>query len=149
MIVDKRSQFFDPGISLPPVITSLTGITDDMVRGKCRACDVLPRFRDFCEGLPIIGHNIRFDMARLKFEAELAGISLPLLYGADTVLLARARVPKEAVGGYSLHRLVDYFRIEQLPTHRALADVYATQALYELLMTMPVLPRQERKGGLS
>ena len=146
-IVDRRSQFFDPGEPLPEQITALTGITPEMLRGRCPAAQVLPRFLDFCEGLPIVGHNIRFDLARLRYEAELAGQSLPLLFGADTVQLARARVPREAVGSYSLHRLVDYFHIEQLPTHRALADVYATQALYELLLTMPTLPRRCRKGG--
>lgn len=110
-IVDQRSQFFDPCMPLPPYITALTGITPDMLCGRKRACEVLPRFLDFCEGLPIVGHNIRFDMARLQYEAELAGQRLPLLFGADTVRLARARIPKEEVGSYSLHRLVEYLHI--------------------------------------
>ena len=135
VIIDKRSQFFDPGMPLPPQITAITGITDEMLRGRSRAAEVLPRFRDFCEGLPIVGHNIRFDMARLKYEAQLANLRLPLLYGADTMLMARALIPKSEIGSYSLHNLINYFHIQQLPTHRALADVYATQALYSLLTT--------------
>lgn len=141
VIVDQRTQFFDPGEPLPPVITRLTGITDDMVRGKATAAQVLPRFLQFTEGLPIVGHNIRFDLARLKYEAERCGMELPLLFGADTVMMARQRVPREQVKSFSLHDLVDHFRIEQQPAHRALADVYATWALYELLLTMPRLPR--------
>lgn len=144
-IVDQRSQFFDPGEPLPREIIRLTGITDSMLRGRCRCEDVLPRFLAFCEGLPIVGHNIRFDMARLRYEAELCRLPMPLLFGADTVTMARARVPREQVPSYSLHDLVDYFHIQQQPTHRALADVYATQALYELLAGMDTLPRAIRK----
>lgn len=92
-----------------------------------------------------MGHNIRFDMARLKYEAERCGQPMPLLFGADTVTMARARVPREQVPSYSLHDLVSHFHIEQQPTHRALADVYATQALYELLAGMETLPRAIRK----
>lgn len=134
VITDKRSQLFDPGMPIPREITALTGITNDMVCGKATACAVLPRFLEFVDGLPIVGHNVSFDLARLRYEAELAGIRMPLVKGADTMLLARRRVKLPT---YSLHALVDHFHIENLPTHRALADVYATQVLYELLLTMP------------
>ena len=135
VIVDQRAQFCDPGQPLPPFITGLTGITDAMLRGRATAAQVLPRLVAFCEGLPVIGHNIAFDMRILRHEAALCGQPLPLTAGPDTVRLARERLP--GLPSYSLHALVDHLRIEQRPAHRALADVYATQALYELLKTLP------------
>jgi DNA polymerase-3 subunit epsilon len=44
------SALVNPGVPIPPDITSLTGITDDMVREAPPIEQVLPRFLDFAAG---------------------------------------------------------------------------------------------------
>ncbi len=134
-IVDKRSQLIQPEIPIPPFITGLTGISPDMLLGKATIRQVLPRFLDFAEGLPIIGHNVSFDLGMLVNEARRVGLPVRLTPCADTLTMARQRLPKQP--SYSLTALVDALHISYRNNHRALADVYATQALYELLLTLP------------
>lgn len=135
-IVDQRSQLIQPGVPIPPFITGLTGITPEMLQGRASIREVLPRFLQFAEGLPIIGHNIRFDLGMLSAEAERCGLQADFVTGADTVIMARRRLP--GMASYSLSSLVHELHITCKPAHRALADVYATQALYELLLTLPL-----------
>lgn len=134
-IVDTRTQLINPGRALTPFITGLTGITDDMLRSRASMETVLPAFLRFAEGLPVVGHNVSFDLTMLRHEGERLGIRVPLTIAGDTLVLARQRVP--GLKSYSLGALVQQFRIECKPAHRALADVYATQALYRYLLALP------------
>lgn len=146
-IVDRRNQLFDPGRSLPPFITGLTHITDDMLRGKPPIAQVLPRFLAFVDGLPVVGHNIQFDIGMLRREAERAGIPFRLAVAADTVTMSRRLLPD--VPSHSLGALVDLLHLECQPAHRALADVYATQALYQYLLALEAArpaPSHKKKG---
>lgn len=138
-IVDQRSQLIQPEVPLPPFITGLTGITPDMLRGKKTIREVLPRFLDFAGDLPIIGHNISFDLGMIHQEAKRVGIPVRLTPGADTLMMSRQRLPH--VRSHSLTNLVDELHISYRNNHRALADVYATQQLYELLLAMPTKHR--------
>lgn len=135
VIVDQRSQLIDPGMPLPPFITRLTGITPEMLAGRSRMEMVLPRFLAWTEGLPVVGHNVAFDMGMLRREGERAHMPVNLAVAADTLYLARKRLPE--MRSHRLGALVEQLHIECKPAHRALADVYATQALYELLLQMP------------
>ncbi len=143
VIVDKRAQLLDPQMPIPPYITGLTGITPEMVRGRSTAAQVLPRFLTWTEGLPIIGHNVSFDLGMLQREGARVRVPVSLTVAADTLTMARARLPE--LSSHRLGVLVDYLKIEAQPAHRALADVYATQELYVRLLSMPVRTGQARK----
>ncbi len=133
-VVDKRSQLIDPQVYISPFITNLTGIAPAMVRGKATIAQVLPRFLDFAEGLPIVGHNVSFDLGMLTQEGLRVHVPVHLRIAADTVLLSRRLLPE--LPSHSLQAMVDYFHIQSLPAHRALADVYATQELYLRLLAL-------------
>ena len=85
-------QFVNPGCRIPPDITLLTGITDDMVRFAYPVERVLPDFLDFLEDLPIAAHNIRFDMSFLLADARRMGLQIPNPQ-LDTVNIARRCFP--------------------------------------------------------
>lgn len=131
-VVDARSQLIDPEVPLPPFITALTGITSDMLQNKSTIAQVLPRFLCWMEGLPIVGHNVAFDVGMLTREGIRVQVPVQLTVAADTLALARVLLPAQR--SYRLSALVEALHIEAQPAHRALADVYATQALYALLM---------------
>ena len=142
-IVDTRCQLFRPGRRLPPYITQLTQITDDMLAGKPPIAQVLARILDYIGDLPVVGHNVAFDLGMLRREGERAGIPVELRVADDTLLLSRRLLPHAHT--HSLSGLVHLLDIRCQPSHRALADVYATLALYRRLLAMEEQTR-ERKG---
>ena len=48
-VVDRFIRFIEPEAGIPPMITQLTGITNDMVEGAGNCGEVLPEFLEFCE----------------------------------------------------------------------------------------------------
>ena len=68
-VVDTFSELICPGVPIPSRITQLTGITNEMVTGKSKIEEVLPRFVEFAENDLLLGHNIRFDYSFLKQNA--------------------------------------------------------------------------------
>jgi len=59
--VETFSALMYPGTRLHPFITALTGISDEMLRGKPRPEEVMPHLRVFVGDRPIVAHNASFD----------------------------------------------------------------------------------------
>jgi hypothetical protein len=112
LLVDHRPmetfhQLMRPGMSLPSFITSLTGITNEMLRGQPSPEQVMPRLRSFLRGLPIVAHNAAFDRGFLRAEYCRAGLRLENEF-LCTMRLARRLVPD--LPTYRLDALVDSLR---------------------------------------
>jgi DNA polymerase III subunit epsilon len=106
------------------MITSITGITDEMVRDAPRFHEVGPRLVDFLAGRVFVAHNAAFDWRFLCAEMErTAGRTL---HGRQlcTVKLARKLLPQ--LPSRSLDALAIYFGLEIEARHRALDDAVAT-----------------------
>src|ERR1035441_4633804 len=54
-----------PDERIPPFITALTGISDEMVVNAPRSGEMLPSCLEFVGGAVLVGHNIRFDLSFL------------------------------------------------------------------------------------
>ncbi|WP_434582127.1 exonuclease domain-containing protein [Carbonactinospora thermoautotrophica] len=65
-VLGEFHTLVDPGTPIPPFITVLTGITDQMVAGAPGIADVLPRFLEFAGGSVLVAHNAPFDVGFLK-----------------------------------------------------------------------------------
>lgn len=63
-IVDRFSQLVDPQQKIPAKITELTGITNEMVKGKPVFGQVLPEFYRFVGDAVFVAHNAMFDWDR-------------------------------------------------------------------------------------
>jgi DNA polymerase III epsilon subunit family exonuclease len=115
----------DPGVPLPPVVTSLTGIEDRDLRGAPSPLVAVRRFLDFASGAVLVAHNARFDIGFLDREVELIEgrrLAAPVI---DTVGLAR-RLLAGRVARASLAALSHFFGTSTRPCHRALPDAEAT-----------------------
>jgi DNA polymerase-3 subunit epsilon len=123
----------DPCDVIPPFITSLTGITNDMVRDAPSLAGVLPAFVEFVHGAVIVGHNVSFDLAFLN--AALDDNDRPPLDNLviDTLALAR-RLAAEEIPNCKLGTLAAALELEHRPAHRALDDVMATVDLLHRLI---------------
>ncbi len=121
--------FVNPGTPLPPFITELTGITDEMLVDAPRIESVLPILFEFLGSertTVFVAHNAPFDLSFLKASAALHGYAWPNFRVIDTVKAARFVLTKDDVSNYQLGTLAVYFRTEIAPNHRALDDALAT-----------------------
>jgi ATP-dependent DNA helicase DinG len=134
-IEGEWSTLIHPGRRIPPFITQLTGITDHMVLQAPSIKDVLPDLVNFVGDAPVLGHNVRFDLAFLRKQRILIGNE-----GLDTYELAAVLLPN--AGRYNLGALAQALGVLLPATHRALDDARATRGiflrLYEIALEMPL-----------
>lgn len=129
-VTERFMEFIRPSAPLSSAITSLTGITDEMVADARPRCSVIADFLDFCEEDILIGHNVIFDYSFMKCSA--AAENLPFeKSGIDTLKIAQ-KVHKD-LPSKSLGSLCDYYQIENRAAHRAYHDALATAKLYQTL----------------
>jgi DNA polymerase III epsilon subunit family exonuclease len=128
-VLGTFKTFVNPGTPLPPFITELTGITDEMLIDAPRIESVLPLLFEFLgsdKSTVFVAHNAPFDLSFLKASAALHGYAWPNFRVIDTVKAARFVLTKDDVANYQLGTLALYFRTEIAPNHRALDDALAT-----------------------
>ncbi len=141
-VLGEFATLVDPGRSIPPQITMLTGITDTMVFDAPAIESVLPMFLEFIRGSVLVAHNARFDVGFLR--AACARLQLPWPGPAvvDTVRLARTVLPRAEAPSVRLSALATLLRARTMPDHRALTDARATvdvlHALFERLGSLGV-----------
>ncbi|MFZ2095601.1 MAG: helicase C-terminal domain-containing protein [Anaerolineales bacterium] len=128
---DKRveaewSTLINPGRKIPPFITQLTGISDHMVLEAPSIHAVLTDLRQFVGNLPILGHNVGFDLSFLRNYGLFRGNEVLDTYEIASVLLPSA-------GRYNLGALGQALNIPLPASHRALDDARVTYAVYRSL----------------
>lgn len=130
----------NPGLSIPPKITVLTGITDAMLVPAPRLGPVLAALVEFVGDAVIVGHNVRYDLSFLNAALESHGHPRFANRSVDTCALAR-RLVRDEVPNCRLGTLASRLRLPHQPSHRALDDALATGDLLHVLL--------ERAAGLG
>jgi DNA polymerase-3 subunit epsilon len=128
-IIDEYETLINPGEFVPPYITQLTGITNEMVHKKPLFEELAPVILEFMQsgnsGSTILGgHNVRFDYSFLNASLVRAGYNK-----LDHPALCTARLARRlsrALPSKSLDSLKRHFGIHTKRKHRALDDARAT-----------------------
>ena len=120
------ASLVNPGVSVPPGIEDLTGISDWMLAAAPRLRAVLPGLLDFADGCVLVAHNAPFDVGFLRAACTECGLAWPRFTVLDTVMLARQLMDPDEVPDCKLGTLAGFFRARTAPSHRALADARAT-----------------------
>lgn len=126
-IVDQFDFLINPARPIPPNITQLTGITNEDVRGAPPISAVIQQLSDFIGDLPIIGHNVSFDISFLNNYINLAN-NPPV----DTFEIASVLMPSAT--RYSLVSLVEALDIEVSSHHRAFDDAVGSLDVFTRLI---------------
>ncbi len=137
-IVDRYSSLINPRQFIPPEITQLTGISNEMVYAAPEAAEVLPIVRRFIGDAVFVAHNVRFDRSFVDASLRRVGsepLQSPMLC---TARLARRLTPKKTKA--SLGALAAQFGIKIRNRHRAGGDAEATALL--LLMFLNTLEEE-------
>nr|WP_318037294.1 exonuclease domain-containing protein [uncultured Faecalibacillus sp.] len=125
-IVDMYNSLINPGFLINEYITSITGITNEMLKGKPKIIDLKKEVLNFIGNDVLVGHNISFDVSFLQkgFNEELKNEYI------DTLQFCR-KLFKEL----SHHRLTDmsnYLEISR-NEHRSMSDCLCTKELYDCI----------------
>ena len=130
-IFSQFSHLIDPGRKISEEISIITGIKNEDIKGKPDIDEILPEFIEFVSDLPLVGHNIDFDLGFLK--AAIEDHDRILLLGSsrfyDTLLLSQIFFPVE-VSNHRLSTLTEYFGFSSENMHRAYNDSAATGYLF-------------------
>ncbi len=117
------SNLINPGKPIPPFITQLTGITDQMVLQSPSIREVIHELADFIGDAIIVGHNIGFDLSFFKRFRLFQSNEV-----IDTYELASVLLPTS--DRYNLGALAQSLGVLLPATHRALDDAQATRGVY-------------------
>lgn len=122
----------DPGRSIPPLVSELTGITNQQVAGKPRLVQVMPGFLDFVGDSVIAGHSVEFDMAFLNLKLK-RWIGHPLRNCVlDTLSLSWKLHPQWQ--SYTLESLLAHYGLPVIGRHTALGDALMTARILSILL---------------
>lgn len=119
---DSLSTFINPQIPIPPEITNITGITDEMVSKAPGEDEVIRDIVDFLDFHPIVAHNIDFDLGflkqlkskYLKNDSQISNLIYDTLFLAQSFLFF---LPNHQLGTVST-----FFGFSREGEHRALPD---------------------------
>lgn len=129
-IIDRFDELIDPEKPLDPKITEITSITNEMLKGKPNEKDTVIKFIKWCQDLPLVAHNARFDLSFL----EMAYLKYNLGRLTNTVIdtLGLSRYLESHERYHNLATLVKRYDIEwdEDKHHRADYDSEGTALIF-------------------
>jgi DNA polymerase-3 subunit epsilon len=144
----RFSSLVDPGIPIPPELTEIHRITDEMVRGQPRFPEVAGAFLEFVNGSIVAAHNAPYDIAMLIPPLREAGLKLPDNPAIDTCRLARRLIQAP---NYRLSTVARSLEIEMREAHRAMPDVETCAGVLQVCLSRmgaePTLTEVERASA--
>jgi len=97
--IDRMDVYIRPDAPLPPKITEITGITNDMLEDDLPEKEMFPRIRDYLGVRPplLCGYNVRFDLERLTDLYARNHAAFPSVEYLDIMEMAKDLVNPEKV----------------------------------------------------
>lgn len=132
-VIDQYQTLINPERSIPAYISSMTGITDEMVAEAPLFYEVAKEIVLRTEGAIFVAHNARFDYGFLKEEFSRLGYTFSRKQ-LCTVRLSRQLLPN--LKSHSLDSLIRHFNLEIEHRHRALDDALATAEIFRRMTGM-------------
>jgi DNA polymerase III epsilon subunit family exonuclease len=132
--VEIFSSLIDPETPIPPDVSKIHGITDDMVAEAPKCSEVVRQFAEWIEDerTVLVAHNAPFDVEFIQVAMTRARIERPINHVVDTLPLSR-RLLNDAPN-HQLKTLVEHLNLEAGGYHRALADSHHVRNVLERLV---------------
>jgi DNA polymerase-3 subunit epsilon len=124
----------NPECPIPPEVTGITNINDEMVKGARLFKDIAAEFIEFCSGnvLLIAHNNDAFDQQFLQAEFSRANLPFPDWKFLDT--LKWSRKYRSDLPRHNLQFLREAYGIEANQAHRALDDVTVLHQIFSRMI---------------
>ncbi|HRG81739.1 MAG TPA: exonuclease domain-containing protein [Chitinophagaceae bacterium] len=130
-VTGQYNTLINPGQPIPPYISAMTGISNQMVATAPRFEEVAEKVYQLLQDRIFIAHNVSFDYSFVKSHLREAGFEL------NTKKLCTVRLSRKIIPGlpsYSLGKLSRSLGIEITDRHRATGDAAATARIFHLLL---------------
>ena len=148
VVTDRFESLIDPGVPIPQEVSTIHGITDEMVRGQPPFREVGAKFLEFIGTDILAAHNAPYDVSMMIVPTLAAGLVPSGNSVIDTCRLARTLIPSPR---YALGGLAKTLGLAMPVAHRAMADVEACVEVFRACMKAlgpaPTLREAEAAGG--
>ena len=139
------------GFVVPEEITDITGIKTEMLKDAPSFADVAGIVASFIEGNTLLGHYIPFDLMHIQSEMLQCGRDMPEPAKVlDTWAISNSLDLRWSDGRplehHRLSDLANFFGLDLLLPHRAMADVLSTLSVYRKLKPLYVKKMEEANG---
>jgi DNA polymerase-3 subunit epsilon/ATP-dependent DNA helicase DinG len=129
VVLDRYQTFVNPDRPIPAFIQQLTSISPSQIERAPRFQQIAAQFAAFVGDLPIVGHNIAFDISFLASHGlHLANRSY------NTWDLASIFLP--TLAEYNLSALAKHLELDHSQAHRAVADAETTALVFHRLLKL-------------
>ena len=135
MIIDRYDQLIDPEVEISERITSVTSITNEMVKGKPKEKESVIAFKEWIGDLPLVAHNAKFDTSFLEMAYKKYDLGELLNPVIDTLELSRTM--DNTYARHSLSALVKRYNVpfDEESHHRADYDAEGTALVFAKMLT--------------
>lgn len=124
----------NPRIIIPEYTIAVHNITNEMVASSPIIEDVMPKFIEFIDNLPIVAQNAKFDLGFLSFCIYRHGYNVP-----DSEIFDSCRIGRRAINNlksYNLSSLASALSIPLGNHHRAISDAYVCLRVFSKSLLM-------------
>ena len=125
-IVEKFQTLIKPRERISDYITSINGITNEMVEDCEYGEYIIPDFYKFCEGCVLVGYNVNFDYQFIQKLAGKVGLNFKNEI-SDAMEIAKSKLK---LSNYKLITVVKSLNLVLENAHRAYNDALATAKVY-------------------
>ncbi|MEN8819047.1 MAG: exonuclease domain-containing protein [Polaribacter sp.] len=130
-VIDEFTSLVNPEQNIPAFITSLTGITNAMVRNAPKFYEVAKKIAEITKDTIFVAHNVNFDYNIIQAEFKSLGFDFKRKK-LCTIRLTRKIIP--GLPSYSLGNICTGENIPINGRHRAKGDAEATVELFRRLI---------------
>ena len=133
-VIDRMQKFINPGKTISSRISSLTNITNEMVKNEPTIDEVLPEIMEFFGDCILVAHNASFDVGFLNENLRrnnMSEIKNPII---DSLALARAIL--KPMKSYRLGNVCRSYRVnyDDEVAHRADYDAKVLGDVFNLMI---------------
>ncbi|NIK74551.1 DNA polymerase-3 subunit epsilon [Thermonema lapsum] len=138
--IKRFSSLVNPESKIPPAISRLTGISDDMVKEAPRFFEIAKEIVELTEGCVFVAHNVQFDYSFLKAAFHELGYR----YRRPTLCTLRlSRLLMPYLPKHGLNTISEALDIPNRARHRALGDAEVTATLLQKLIQISETQAQQ------
>lgn len=145
---DYFDTYIDPGEPLDAKITEITGITDEMLKGKPTEEMLVDYILGYMNGCNLwSAYNQSFDLKKLEGMCVRTNREFVQKPSLDVLVMARDLIPKSVTGNHKLGTITKFlFPNDESQFHNSLEDVRATANCLEVFVKEYIkMPAEEEK----